>query len=416
MLKVLQINACDSTASTGTVMRDIQDVCLHSGLECHIAYATTERSKADILHGYHIGCWADHKLHALLSRITRRQGAASSLSTLRLIRHIDRIRPDIIHLHNLHSNYINLNLLLRAIAKRDIATVITLHDNWFLTGGCYLPELIHCSGWEEGCTSCPLGQTGLSRLIPNSAGKVFQSRCKSFGAIPRLAVVGVSDWMSAQAARSFFKGRPIATVRNGVRTDVFRPLTPEGRTRVRRSYGISEDEYVILGPASKWLQPSNRKGLETILRSLKADERLFLYGCTPAQMKSIHNEKITLIPFTPHKPLLATIYSMADLFINCTHMDTCSFINIEAQACGTPVITFDNTGAAETVDGKCGFRVATDDYDALAREIARVRGLAIEPESPRQWVEERFSMVRNYRGYVEVYESFAKFKPINQLV
>ena len=396
MIKVLQINACDSTASTGTVMRDIQDVCLHSGLECHIAYATTERSRHDILKGYHIGCWLDHKMHALLSRIIKRQGAASTLPTLHLIRHIDKIKPDVIHLHNLHANYVNLNLLLKAIAKRDIATVITLHDNWFFTGGCCLPELLHCRGWEEGCRSC--------RHI-SAACKVFEDRKKYFNAVPRLAVVGVSDWMNAEAARSFLKGRPIATVRNGVRTDVFRPLTPESRALVRSSYGIKDGEYLILGPASKWLQASNRKGLDTIVKSLKADERLFLYGCTPRQMKAIQNEKITLIPFTPHKPVLATIYSMADLFINCTHMDTCSFINIESQACGTPVITFDNTGASETVDGKCGFRVATDDYDALSREIARVRGLAIDPESPRQWVEDRFSMVRNYRGYVEVYES-----------
>lgn len=395
MIKVLQINACDSTASTGTVMRDIQDVCLHSGLECHIAYAITERSKHDILDGYHIGTWLDHKMHALLSRIIKRQGAASTLPTLHLIRHIDRIKPDVIHLHNLHSNYINLNLLLKAIAKRDIATVITLHDSWFLTGGCYLPELLKCRGWEEGCRSC--------KHLSN-ARRVFEDREKYFGAIPRLAVVGVSDWMSAEAARSFLKGRPIATVRNGVRTDVFRPLTPEGRSRVRSSYGIKDGEYIILGPASKWLQATNRKGLETIVKSLKADERLFLYGCTPRQMKSTHNEKITLIPFTPHKPLLATIYSMADLFINCTHMDTCSFINIESQACGTPVITFDNTGAAETVDGKCGFRVRTDDYEAMAQEIERIRKMGIDAEAPSQWVQDRFSMVKNYREYVEIYK------------
>lgn len=395
MLKILQINACDSTASTGTVMRDIQDVCLHSGIECHIAYCETERSKADILNGYRIGTNLDHRIHQVLSHITHKQGYYSTLATKRFLRYMDRLRPDVVHLHNLHQNYVNIKILLAYLAERDIATVITLHDNWFFAGGCCLYVPLGCDKWQTGCTECKY-------FRPSK--KVFEDRRKYFLAIPHLSVVGVSDWMSAQAARSFLAGRPIRTVRNGVRTDVFTPLTESGRTDVRKAFGIGPEQFVILGPASKWLQKSNIEDLQTIIGGLKEDETLVLYGCRAEHMRMKLGDKVKLIPFTPHKSLLSTYYSMADLFINCTHMDTCSFINIEAQACGTPVITFDNTGAAETVDGKCGFRVPTDDYGAMVREIGRVRQMGIDSEAPRQWVEERFSMRSNYDSYVKLYK------------
>lgn len=394
MLKVFQINAVDSTASTGTVMRDIQDVCIHSGIECHIAYCDTVRSRHDILNGYHIGNWFDHKLHALLSRLSDRQAYWSTIPTLRLLHHIDAIEPDIVHLHNLHNNYINLNLLLHYLAKRDIATVITLHDNWFYTGGCCLYVDHECSNWQSGCHTC---------RYHRHAAKIFQDRKRYFLAIPRLHLVGVSDWMTHEVSKSFLKEPPVTTVRNGVRTDIFVPLTPEGRREVRHHFSISDDEFIILGPASKWLQPSNAHGLQTILDNLKPDERLFLYGCTPQQMTQPLDKRVTLIPFTPHKTLLSTYYSMADLFINCTRMDTCSFINIESQACGTPVITFNNTGAAETVDNHSSFSVPTDDFDAMVRKIAEIRSNSIS--DCRKWVENNFDMTKNYKSYIDIYNS-----------
>jgi len=408
MLKVVQINAVDSTASTGTVMRDIQDVCLHSGIDCHIAYCETQRSKADIYQGYKIGNRLDFRIHQVLSHLTRKQGYYSTLPTKRFLRYLDRIQPDIVHLHNLHQNYINLNMLLDYLAKKDIATVITLHDNWLYSGECCLYENHKCDHWQRGCKECPLNRQGVNRFLPNNTEAVFGDRERYFNAIPRLSVVGVSEWMSSEAAKGLFKERHILTIRNGVRTDVFAPLNTTGRQQVRAQWGIRDDQFVILAPASKWLEPVNIKGFETLTASLKDDELLFLYGCNQTQMNGTHPDKVRLIPFTPHKALLSTYYSMADLFVNCTRMDTCSFINIEAQACGTPVVTFDNTGAAETVDGECGQRVKTGDFQAMVNAIAEARSRKDNAQKCRDWVEKRFSMRGNYEEYVRLYEKIAE--------
>lgn len=387
-------------------MSDIQDVCTRHGIECHIAYSVTRRHKADITNGYHIGNWFDHKLHALLSRIFRKQAYFSTIPTWLFLRYIDRLKPDVVHLHNLHANYINLNMLLKHLAKRDIATVATLHDNWFFTGGCYFPELEHCTRWQSGCKDCPLNKRGYNRFLPNTSEKVLQDRKRYFNAIPRLSVVGVSDWMSGEARKSILSHANITTIRNGVRTDVFCPMPADARLELRHQYGIRDDQFLILGPASKWLDPRNRRGLQTILEGLKPDEVLILYGCSQQQMKLPYFQGragVVLLPYINDKVQLSTIYSIADVFINCTHMDTCSFINIEAQACGTPVITFDNTGAAETVDDVAGFRVPTDNYSAFLTKIAEIKKQ--QKSNPRTWIQNNFTMRANYEAYVGVYRN-----------
>lgn len=402
MLKVLQINAVDEIGSTGTIMSDIQDVCTHNGIECHIAYSFTRRHKSDITNGYHIGNWFDHKLHALLSRLFREQAYFSTIPTWFFLRYIDRLQPDVVHLHNLHANYININMLLQHIVKRNISTVVTLHDSWFLTGGCCHPELDHCLRWQSGCKGCPLDKRGYNRFLFNTSQKILRDRKKYFNAIPQLYIVGVSEWMSENAHKSILSSASISTIRNGVRTDVFCPMPYDARRRVREKYGIKESDFVILAPASKWLNPHNIYGLKVIIDSLKNDEKLVLYGCSTSQLSQIpSNPKVLKIKYICDKVLLSTIYSMADVFINCTHMDTCSFINIEAQACGTPVITFDNTGARETVNNISSFRVKTDNYHDIVDKIAQVRK---QPTiNTTAWISDNFTMQRNYNLYIQLY-------------
>ena len=400
-MRVLQINAVDSVGSTGTIISDIQDVCTRNGIECHIAYSITRRRKSDIINGYHIGNWLDHKLHALLSRVFRRQAYFSTIPTWFFLRHIDRIKPDVVHLHNLHNNYINLNMLLRHLAQRDIATVVTLHDNWFFTGGCYLPELEGCTKWQKDCRNCVYNKRGYNRFLPNTSERILRDRKYCFNAIPRLFVVGVSQWMSGEARKSILRNAHISTIRNGVRPEVFCHIPSDARKQLRLKYGFNDSDFVILAPASKWLHNRNRQGLQVILDNLHKDEKLVFYGCSKADMakaKSIAN--VTAIPFIHNKVVLSTIYSMADVFINCTHMDTCSFINIESQACGTPVITFDNTGAGETVDNVTGFSVPTDDYMGIVGKIAEIKN---KRYNPIEHVKSNFTMQKNYNSYISLY-------------
>src|SRR5574344_1682742 len=134
-MRIIQINAVYGQGSTGTIVRDIEHLCFDSGIECYVASPDPKVREAK--HGYVIGNTLDHKIHALLSRIHGKQAYYSHIPTRNLIRWIDERKPEIVHLHNLHSNYIHLNMLLHYLAERDIKTIVTLHDCWFITGGCF---------------------------------------------------------------------------------------------------------------------------------------------------------------------------------------------------------------------------------------------------------------------------------------
>lgn len=152
-MKVLQINAVYGHRSTGTIVRDIEHACYESGIECLVASPDNEVLNAR--QGYRIGNSFDHKLHALLCRVKGKQAYFSKCATRALLKYMDCEKPDIVHLHNLHSNYIHLNMLLDYLAKRDIITIITLHDCWFYTGGCFYYSQIGCNRWLEKCGNCP---------------------------------------------------------------------------------------------------------------------------------------------------------------------------------------------------------------------------------------------------------------------
>lgn len=397
-MKVLQINAVYGDGSTGKIVADMHELCMQSGIESYVAYSTTSMDESDIVNGYRIGGTFGKKVHAVLCRVTGKQAYYSRHATRRLLRHIDRVQPDIVHLHNLHSNFIHLNMLLKHLAKRDVATVLTIHDCWFFTGGCFHYTAQGCDGWLNGCVNCPIkaGQTPVPFF--RHSQRILRDRKKYLSAIPRLMVCGVSDWTANEGRRSFLGDRPVCTIYNGVD---FSTLYPEPSV-LRTEWG-AEGKFVVLGPSSKWLDPINRDALLRVPEELGEDGILVLFGYCGKDGDLPPNVKT--IGYISNQEELRRVYSAADVFVNCTRQDTLSLINVEAQACGTPVITYRNTGAQETVDGVCGFAVETGDVDALIEKIQQVRsvGKAALLERCRAFVKEKFERYTNYRQFIELY-------------
>ena len=407
-MRVLQVNAVYGHGSTGTIVRDIEQLCFKSGIECYVA--SPDPKVRDAKHGYVIGNTLDHKLHAILSRIHGKQGYFSHLPTKRLLRWMDEIKPDIVHLHNLHSNYIHLNMLLKYLAKKDIRTIITLHDCWFYTGGCFHYTADGCKGWLANCGVCPAGKsdpTGVSK----ETSQILADRKRYFLAIPRLVVTGVSNWISEEARRTFFHDSNVVTVRNGVDMEVFKPSPSNFRKRL----GL-EGKYVILGPASKWLQPVNKQVLIDFAAMMKDDEVLLLFGVwSDSQLnylKSLNllNDKVKTYGYTKDRTELAQLYTMADVFANVTREDSLSLINVEAQACGTPVVTFNQTGPKETVDDVSSFNVQVGDAYLLYNAVQKVRvqTTGATSEICRQFVKEFFEVNTNYNKYISLYKEFER--------
>ena len=198
-MKVLQINATYGRGSTGRNVKEQHEYYLSQGVDSYVAYAIVGEDNERV---FRIGNTLDHKVHALLSRITGRQGRYSYFATQKLLKRLDAIQPDVVHLHNLHSNYIHLPSLLKYLAKKNIATVITLHDFWFFTGRCYHYLYDNCEKYQTGCGKCPYLKR--THSLFDFSRKDFLERKQLFSQIKKLGIVGVSQWCIEEAQKGFF--------------------------------------------------------------------------------------------------------------------------------------------------------------------------------------------------------------------
>lgn len=396
-MRVLQINAVYGVGSTGVIVEDLHRLSKEEGIESYVAYSTTNKEKVD--NGYEIGGPVGKKAHALMTRITGKQGYYSHLATRDLLKELDRIQPDIVHLHNLHSNYIHLNMLLDYLATHDIATVVTLHDCWFYTGGCFHYTSVGCSRWKKDCGACPNQRNEAISHLMDPSRKVLRDRKKYFGRIKRLYVVGVSKWIEQEAKQTVFSGAESCCIYNGVDLDFFQPTQGDFRQR----YGL-QGKFLILGMANKFFLSINKETFDKLVAALKPNDRLVIVGCSEQQMKKLP-EKVIGIPYICDRKVLREIYSSCDVFVNCTREESLSLVNVEAQACGTPVITYSNTGAKETVDGVVSLAVETGNPERIIEKIENIResDYGIVRKETVKWAASRFEVRENYKQYISLY-------------
>lgn len=404
-MKVLQINAVYGIGSTGTIIKDLHELALGKGIESFVVYSISDVPSNTIKNGYKVGKTFGKKLHAILYRLGGKQAYFSHFSTRKLISFIKRTKPDIVNLHNLHSNYICLNKLLNFLAEEKVKTVITLHDCWFYTGGCYHYTEVGCDKWQKQCGNCPKRFTDLYAYISENSHNVLADRKKYFGAIDNLTVLGVSDWVTNEAKKSFLKDKKFFTVKNGIDTDFFIYTASDFRKE-----NDLEDKFVILGLASKFFNPANKETFDGLVSNLTDDERLILLGCSDAQKTNLPKRVIGL-DFIKDRDLLRKIYSAADVFANCSREETLSMATLEPQSCGTPSVVYANTGIQETVlDGKTGFVVKNGDSVAFVEAIKKVKsyGKSYFKSNCREWILDSFDKNKNYRSLIELYERIYK--------
>lgn len=400
-MKVLQINAVYGHASTGEIAREINLCVKQNGGKI---YAASSEAAVDApeLDGYFaIGNRFDHKIHGLYSRLSGCQGYASTGATKKLIHQIDEIQPDIIHLHNLHSNYINLKILFAYIMQKKIKTVITLHDCWFLTGKCSHFMYTGCQRWRNHCGECPWLKEEIPSWLFDKTEQVLRDKAHFIGENENVYVVGCSDWITNIARESILKNRVWGTIHNGIDVSIFCPR----QSNLRNQHGI-ENCYVILGMANKWLSKENKEVFQGFTAKLKSDERLMLIGCTQEQIKVLP-DKVVGVGYVRGRKELAEYYSMADVFMNVTKVDSFPTVNMEALACGTPVITFDSGGSTEIITEKNGVAVPYGDVTALVNQKAYFRkiGKKMLTVHCTDYVRKHFEKEKCYLRYIDLYNT-----------
>ena len=394
-MRVLQVNAVYGVGSTGVIVEDIHNLSIEKGIESYVAYSTTNKSM--VPNGYKIGNNLGKKMHALFSRINGMQAYFSTNATRKFLRYIDEIKPDIVHLHNLHSNYINL--LLKYLAEKDIKTVVTLHDCWFYTGGCFHYTSSDCYKWLSGCGDCPKKIADTPAYLFDRSKDVLADRKEYFSRIKNLTVTGVSQWIVDEAKRGIFHKNNGAVIYNGVDTEVFCPTASD----VRKKYDC-EDKFVILAPANKMLSPVNKAVFENAAESLDDNSVIWLLAC-PKDKQGDLPDKVIPIDFVTEREELIKLYSAADVMFNPTREESLSLLNVECMSCGTPVITFKNTGVKETVDNESSFAIENDDVQAVLEKLdfIKEKGKMFFSANCQKHVAEKFERKKNYNRYIELY-------------
>ncbi len=402
-LKILQINTVINSGSTGRIAEEIGQTVIAGGWKSFIAYGRNDRpSQSELIK---IGNDWEIKVHGLQTRLFDMHGLGSRSATLELIGQIKEISPDIIHLHNIHGYYINIEILFQYLKEINTPVVWTFHDCWPFTGHCTHFTYVGCEKWKTQCFDCPQKKEYPASWIIDRSKKNFILKKKLFSSLPNLTLVPVSKWLSGILKESFLQDYPIKVINNGINTDVFKPSSGKS---FRQRYDLN-NKFILLGVASIW---SPRKGLEDFIelnKLLDSSCKIVLLGLTKNQIKQLP-QNILGIERTESIEQLAEIYAVSDVYLNLTYEDTFPTTNLESLACGTPVITYNTGGSPEALDELTGIVVEQGNINKIMEAIQQIKvnGKNFYKDLCVNRANRLFRKEDRYREYIELYEQLVR--------
>lgn len=394
-MKILQINSVCGIGSTGRIATDIHHLLIKQGHESWIAYGRGEARNCE--NTFKIGSKIDSYMHVAKTRVLDKHGFGSKQATIEFIEKVKELNPDVIHLHNIHGYYINIELLFNYLKEAEKKVVWTLHDCWAFTGHCSHFDYVGCEKWKNECFKCPQKKEYPSSFLLDGSKRNYVKKRELFSDNEFLKIVTPSTWLSKLVKESFLKDLPVKVINNGIDLSTFKPT--ESNFRMMKNL---EDKFIVLGIA-RW---DKRKGLEYFIElASKLDEnyQVIVVGVTKEQKKILPNN-IIAIANTNNSQELVEIYSAANVFVNSTLEDNFPTTNLEAQACGTPVITFDTGGSKETVNKSTGIIVEKGNFNDLFKAIEK---LASEKKDTKienvKWIKKYFNSSTRYDDYISFY-------------
>ncbi|HAG70482.1 MAG TPA: glycosyl transferase [Lachnospiraceae bacterium] len=394
--------------SVGRLVEGLYRMLTEHGYECMVAYGRGD-APSDI-NSFKIDTKADIYFHGLMTRLTDRHGFYSKSSTLDLIDQIEAFDPDIVHLHNVHGYYLNIRYLFEYLRKSGRRVIWTLHDCWSFTGHCAHFEYVGCNKWINGCSNCEQLAEYPRSVFKDNSEKNYIDKRKLFTGIDGMTLVTPSEWLRQRVLQSFLKDYHTLVVPTGIDLSRFHPIEEE-RTEdnpvfcLKNRLGI-RGKRVILGVANPW---RDRKGLNQFInlsRIISDRYVIVLVGLNDSQLSSLPGS-IKGLKKTESLEELCTLYSMADVYVNLTLEDTFPTTNIEALACGTPVITYKTGGSPESLSETTGIVVEKNSVQGVAAALDRIESLSGELFTVQQCVNQAGNFDRDIRfmEYIEeVYE------------
>ena len=405
-MKIVQINTICGVGSTGRIAADLYRLAEEKGEKSAFVYGRGTHPE-DLKQVYKTGSTVDFGCHVLRNFFMDGSGFGSAEPTRKMLRWLEEWKPDLIHLHNIHGFYLQIELLFAFIRENRIPVVWTLHDCWPLTGHCAHFDYVGCDKWKEGCYQCVQHRTGYPYALfcDNSRANYIRKR-DAFCQAEKMTIVTPSKWLGKIVEQSFLKSYPVKVIPNGIDLTRFsyKPDTPYAVDFVQQNHLTGKK--IILGVSNGWIQRKGFAYFEELAQRLEDSWRIILVGVNARQRKELcrhYRGKIIPVERTQNIEQLAALYSLADLFVNPTLEDTFPTTNLEALACSTPVITFRTGGSPEMLDESCGRVVTRGDSRELEETI---RNTMEEVDSMRPHCREKalqYDRFTQYEKYISLY-------------
>lgn len=399
-MKILLVNSVCGKGSTGKICGALAEIAEKNGDKTLIAYGRGAAAEKYVERAVKIDTDGEVRLNGIKARVFDNEGFNAKAATKRLLHLIENWRPDVIHLHNIHGYYLNVEMLFRYLKTSYTGKVVwTLHDCWAFTGHCSYFDDPFCDKWKTGCGNC-IRTRDYPKAFSDKSARNYEKKKRVFTGVKNLTIVTPSQWLADLVKQSFLKDYPIEVIHNGINLNVFRPTESDFRERFK----IRENQFLLLGVAFDW---GSRKGLDVfaeLARRLDKEKyKIVLVGTNDAVDKQLPKEIIS-IHRTQNQAELAEIYSAADLFVNPTREENYPTVNMEAIACGTPAVTFRTGGSPECISEKTGSVTGYNDIDALQKEIERIcETKPFSKEDCITWAKEFDENVR-FKEYPELYK------------
>lgn len=406
--KLFQINVTANWGSTGKIADQINALAYNKGWNTYIAYGRFSNNSASQL--FKIGSDLSVYEHYAEHIIFDNDGLASRKATHKLVQIIEDIKPDIIHLHNIHDHWLNYKILFEYLNTLDTPIVWTQHDCWSFTGGCGYFSILGCEQWKTICTDrCPLRMRPFTRHIINRAKKHYELKKELFCATKNLTLVSVSQWLEGMLKESFLKDKQIDTIHNGVDISVFKPLDSVGD--ILNKYGLEGSMYVVAA-ATAW---SDRKGFNDYCRlseKIPSGVKMVLVGLTENQCQEAAKYGIIGILRTENLRELVALYNGASIVMNLSYEETFGLTTVEGFACGTPSIVYNATASPELVTSDTGIIVEVGDIEGVARAVVEIleKGKATYSSVCRKRAEVNYDKDKKFQEYLDLYEEILKNK------
>ena len=394
--RLLQIDSCLGTGSTGRITESIALLAQSQGWECYIVHGARYVKRPSCMMDFQSVSVAGEYMHYLEGLLFDNQGLSSRKATQRVVEFIKQIKPTIVHLHCIHGYYLNYQILFEYLNSTNIPVIWTFHDCWAFTGHCAHFIIEGCDKWLTGCYACPL-KGDYPKSFVDCSKRNFELKKNLFTNNKNLHIVPVSDWLAELTSQSFFRSNKIQVIKNGVNLQIFKPVISAINSKVR-----------VLGVSNIWSQGKGLYDFYRLRELLNSDVfEIVIVGLNKRQIKNLP-QGIIGIERTDSIEELVRLYSSADVFVNPTYADTFPTVNIEALACGTPVLTYKTGGSPEIISKETGWVVEQGEVEKLAEVIKKIplldkTKLQLQRSACRTRAVLEFNQQNKYQEYLDLY-------------